>query len=372
MSGSAETNPETGNFPAGVQRRVAPKILAFGGGTGMAALLRGLKVYTDQITAVVAVTDNGGSSGRLRNDFDMVAPGDIRNCLLALADVDPLVAKAFDYRFDESEFKGHCFGNLFITVLNRLVGDFGVSIRELNRILNVRGRVIPASSAKLTLVAQHPDGSKSTGEVQIARSSKKIQTVEIRPYPVAMSQEIRSAVDEADLFIFGPGSLYTSVIPNLLLDGLMDSIKATGRQRVYICNIMTQPGETDGYTLCDHLEALRVHVGGGFPDAVVAHNGRIPSEIVGRYQDVGAEAVACDLNGQAEFQSVRLITGDFFDKEEALGQANWGVDDEEGLARHDSDSLARVIYDEFLKNLSAGEGSGVESGDSSGGGTTDS
>ncbi len=356
MSSSADNNTAAGNLPAGIQRRTAPKILAFGGGTGMAALLRGLKAYTDQITAVVTVTDNGGSSGRLRNDFDMGAPGDIRNCLLALADVDPLIAKAFDYRFDESEFKGHCFGNLFITVLNRLVGDFGVSIRELNRILNVRGRVIPASSAKVSLVAQHPDGSKSTGEVQIARSSKKIQTVEIRPYPVTMSQEIRSAVNEADLFIFGPGSLYTSVIPNLLIDGLMESINATGRQRVYICNIMTQPGETDGYTLCDHLEALRLHVGGGFPDAVVAHNGLVPADIIERYQDAGAEAVACDLNGQPEFQSVRLITDDFFDKEEALGAGSWSAHDEEGLARHDSDSLARVIYDEFLKDPAASDG----------------
>ena len=348
MSSSADNDIGLGGYPTGAQRKTAPRIVAFGGGTGMAALLRGLKAYTDRITAVVTVTDNGGSSGRLRNDFDMVAPGDIRNCLMALADVDPLIAKAFQYRFDEAEFKGHCFGNLFITVLTRLVGDFGVSIRELNRLLNVRGRVIPASSEKVSLVAQHPDGSKSTGEVQIARSTKKIQTVEVRPYPVTMSQEIRSAIDEADLFIFGPGSLYTSVIPNLLIDGLMDSIKATGRQRVYICNIMTQPGETDGYTLCDHLSALRVHVGNGFPDAVIAHDGLVPPEIIETYKDAGSEAVACDLNGQAEYSSVRLITGDFFDQREAAGQRAWGIHDE-CLARHDSDALARVVYDQFLK-----------------------
>ena len=365
MSSSADNETGVSTYPTGAQRKTAPRIVAFGGGTGMAALLRGLKAYTDRITAVVTVTDNGGSSGRLRNDFDMVSPGDIRNCLMALADVDPLIAKAFQYRFDEAEFKGHCFGNLFITVLTRLVGDFGVSIRELNRILNVRGRVIPDSSAKVSLVAQHPDGSKSTGEVQIARSTKRIQKVEIRPCPVAMSQEIRSAIDEADLFIFGPGSLYTSVIPNLLIDGLMELINATGRQRIYICNIMTQPGETDGYTLCDHLAALRVHVGKGFPDAVVAHAGIVPPEIIETYKDVGSEAVACDLNGQAEYKTVRLVTGAFFDQEEAAGQRGWGTHDE-CLARHDSDALARVIYDEFLKEGSslgpAGNGAASDGG----------
>ena len=358
MSSSVDNSIGAGDYSAGPRSKSAPKIVAFGGGTGMAALLLGLKAYTDQITAVVTVTDNGGSSGRLRNEFDMVAPGDIRNCLLALAEVDPLITRALQYRFDESEFKGHCFGNLFITVLTRLVGDFGVSIRELNRILNVRGRVVPASSAKVSLVAQHPDGSKSTGEVQIARSGKRIQSVEIRPYPVAMSSEIRKAIEEADLFIFGPGSLYTSVIPNLLIDGLMESINATGRQRVYICNIMTQPGETDGYSLYDHLEALRVHVGDGFPDAVIAHNGLVPAEIIEHYKDAGAEAVPCDLNGQAEFQSVRLITGEFFDQEVALGQGDWEQDNrasehDECLARHDPDALARVIFEEFLKKPAA-------------------
>jgi uncharacterized cofD-like protein len=358
MSSSVDNSIGASDCPAGPRSKSAPKIVAFGGGTGMAALLLGLKAYTDQITAVVTVTDNGGSSGLLRNEFDMVAPGDIRNCLLALAEVDPLITRALQYRFDESEFKGHCFGNLFITVLTRLVGDFGVSIRELNRILNVRGRVVPASSAKVSLVAQHPDGSKSTGEVQIARSGKKIQSVEIRPFPVAMSSEIRKAIEEADLFIFGPGSLYTSVIPNLLIDGLMESINATGRQRVYICNIMTQPGETDGYSLYDHLEALRVHVGDGFPDAVIAHDGLVPSEIIEHYKDAGAEAVPCDLNGQAEFQSVRLITGEFFDQEVALGQGSWEQDNrasehDECLARHDPDAIARVIFEEFLKKPAA-------------------
>ena len=164
----------------------ALKIVAFGGGTGMAALLTGLKLHTSNITAVVTVTDNGGSSGRLRNDFDMAAPGDLRNCLIALADVDPVLAKVFQYRFHEAEFKDHAFGNLFITVLTRVTGNLEESIRFLNGLLNVKGRVIPATSSKVSLVAHHPDGSKSTGEVQITRSGKPIERVELRPAPVVL------------------------------------------------------------------------------------------------------------------------------------------------------------------------------------------
>jgi uncharacterized cofD-like protein len=345
----------------------------------MSALLNGLKEYTDRITAVVTVTDNGGSSGRLRNDFEMAPPGDIRNCLLALADIDPLVAQAFQYRFGEAEFKDHCFGNLFITVLTRLVGDFGASIRELNRLLNVRGRVIPATSTRVSLVARHPDGSKSTGEVEIARSGKAIEKVEIRPAPVVMSAEIRQAVEEADLFLFGPGSLYTSVIPNLLLEGIVEAINATGKERVYVANIMTQPGETDGYALSDHIRALRDHVGAEFPDAVVAHQGAIPEEMLCRYRATGAEPVRCDLRDHREFDSVRLISSDFFSEGDTVcedaalqGEGSPGAaltgtvlhgkvprgtatrgpvpcrPVARGTVRHDPAELARVLYREFL------------------------
>jgi uncharacterized cofD-like protein len=323
-------------------------VVAFGGGTGMAALLQGLKAYTSSITAVVTVTDNGGSSGRLRNDFDIVAPGDIRNCLVALADVDPLIAKAFQYRFLEAEFKGHCFGNLFITVLARIVGDFDASIRELNRLLRVKGRVIPATSARASLVAHHPDGTKSTGEVQITRSQKPIARVELRPHPILLSPEIRQAVSEADLFLFGPGSLYTSVIPNLLLDGLMEAINATGRPRVYVSNIMTQPGETQGYKLSDHLRALRVHVGESFPDVVIAHDGSIPAAILKKYQESGAEPVVNDLDGAEEYRTVRVIAENLFSDEGSH---------EGGTARHDPAALARAIHREFLApHRSAGVG----------------
>ena len=336
--------PRVDGVARGRLAQQGPRIVAFGGGTGMAALLRGLKQHSDRVTAVVTVTDNGGSSGRLRNDFDMVAPGDIRNCLLALADIDPLIDRAFQYRFEEAEFTGHCFGNLFITVLTRLTGDFNSSIGELNRLLNVRGRVIPATGSRVSLVAEHPDGSKSTGEVQIARSGKRIARIEVRPSPVLVSAEIRDAIAAADLFLFGPGSLYTSVLPNLLLDGIVDAIAATGKPRVYIANLMTQPGETSRYTLAEHLRALRTHVGPGFPDAVVAHVGDLPPEVLRKYHESGADIVQCDLREYREFDDVRLVTGDFFS-----GETRSGGSLAAGTVRHDSAALARVVIDEFWR-----------------------
>ena len=313
------------------------RVVTFGGGTGMAALLTGLKSYTSNITAVVTVTDNGGSSGRLRNDFDIVAPGDIRNCLIALADVDPLMAEVFQYRFHESDFKDHCFGNLFITVLTRIVGNFGDSIRALNRLLKVKGQVLPASSSRVSLVAHHPDGQKSTGEVQISSSRKPIERVELRPSPVPLSAEIRSAIEAADLFLFGPGSLYTSVIPNLLIDGMMDAINANGSPRIYTGNIMTQPGETDGFQLSDHIRALRRHVGDDFPDGVLAHAGELPSALLEKYAQEGATAVVADLDSKEEFANVKVLTRNFFHSGDTV--------------RHDSEILARAIFEEFLEPI---------------------
>lgn len=312
------------------------RVVAFGGGTGMAALLSGLKNYTENITAVVTVTDNGGSSGRLRNDFDIVAPGDIRNCLMALADVDPLIQEVFQYRFTEAEFKGHSFGNLFITVLTKVCGNFRASVRELNRLLRVKGQVVPAAGNKVSLVAHHPDGTKSTGEVEITQSRKPIEHIELRPSPVAMSAEIREAIKAAEVFLFGPGSLFTSVIPNLLLDGLSEAIQANGSPRVYIANIMTQPGETDGYCLSDHLRALRRHVGPDFPDSVLAHKGPLPDDLLEKYRVGGAVPVAPGLSGE-EFSGVRLIERDFFSGSTTV--------------RHDSARLAQVIQEEILLPL---------------------
>jgi uncharacterized cofD-like protein len=370
-------SPEPGggrSFGTGGRRRVetspertgGAKVVAFGGGTGMSALLAGLKDYTSNITAVVTVTDNGGSSGRLRNDFDIVAPGDIRNCLIALADVDPLIAEVFQYRFHEAEFKDHCFGNLFITVLTRIVGNFEDSIRALNSLLKVKGRVIPAAGAKVSLVAHHSDGTKSTGEVQITKSRKRIERIELRPSPVPLSREIREAVEAADIFLFGPGSLFTSVIPNLLLSGLMEAINARGRPRVYIGNIMTQPGETDGYRLSDHIEALRRHVGRDFPDYVLAHTGPLTGGVLEKYAAEGARPVLNDLEGVEAFRGIKILSRNFF-RPPAL-RAGAEAAREAAIARHDPELLAKVIHEELLEPLSrkaasagAGAGAGIPS-----------
>ena len=331
------------------------RVVAFGGGTGMSALLQGLKAYSRNITAVVTVTDNGGSSGRLRNDFDIAAPGDIRSCLIALADVDPLIAEALQYRFHEAEFKDHSFGNLFITVLTRIVGNFSDSIRALNRLLKVQGRVIPATSTRVSLVAHHQDGTKSTGEVEITRSRKRIERIEIRPSPVPLSGEIREAIRDADLFLFGPGSLFTSVIPNLLLDGIVDAINANGSPRVYIGNIMTQPGETDGFQLSDHIRALRRHVGEDFPDCVIAHRGALPPVVLEKYAAEESQPVLDDIVGKPEFQNVQVIARNFYRAGE--GRPAYA-------ARHDSAILARAIEDELLKPIRSGERAGGAPGGS--------
>jgi uncharacterized cofD-like protein len=339
-SGAAESRSPAGgeaakDAQAGRVVKYPVNAVAFGGGTGMAALLRGLRDRVENAIAVVTVTDNGGSSGRLRKDFDIVPPGDIRNCLLALADVDDLMQLAFTYRFKEGEFKGHCFGNLFITVLTRIVGDFEHSIKELHRLLNVRGKVLPAASGRISLVAHHPDGTKSTGEVQITRSGKPISKIELRPSPVRLSVEIADEIERADFFLFGPGSLYTSVIPNLLVEGLMETVNKTGKPRIYIANIMTQRGETQGYKLSHHLRALRAHIGSDFPDCVIAHRGKLPRSLLERYQKEGAEPVVNDLEHCPEFRDVTVIEADVFAGGDTI--------------RHDSIKLAELITSTFSK-----------------------
>ena len=302
----------------------------------MSSLLRGLKDRVHNVTAVVTVTDNGGSSGRLRKDFDIVPPGDIRNCLLELADIEPQMGEAFQYRFSEGEFRGHCFGNLFITVLTRVIGDFEESIRELHGFLRVKGKVLPISGGKISLVAHHADGTKSTGEVHITRSGKPITKIELRPSPVKLSDEIAAELRAADFFVFGPGSLFTSVIPNMLVDGLMEAVNATGKPQVYVANLMTQPGETDGYRLSDHLKAIRNHVGGDFPDYVIAHAGDLPDEVLEDYTRVSAVPVVNDLAEYDEFRDVEVIEHGLF----AGGE----------IIRHDHEKLAEVIVDRLFNS----------------------
>lgn len=254
-----------------------PRFVCFGGGTGLSTLLSGLRDYSRRITAIVSVADDGGSSGKLRMDFDMIPPGDIRNCLVALSDITPSMAKLLQYRFPEGEFSGHSFGNLFITVLTSIYGDFGGAIREMNRILSVRGQVLPATLDKISLVATHPDGSKTTGQQWIAKSGKPIESLALKPAPGDVSLDVLSAISEADLITLGPGSLFTSVLPNLLDPRIIKAINDSPAKVVLIINTAGQIGETQGFSVSTHLGMLKKHAPALKVDMVLVNN-RPPSE----------------------------------------------------------------------------------------------
>ncbi|MEE2882261.1 MAG: uridine diphosphate-N-acetylglucosamine-binding protein YvcK [Planctomycetota bacterium] len=306
----------------------SPRIVAFGGGTGMACLLTGLREEPVDVTAVVSVSDDGGSSGRLRKDFDIAPPGDIRNCLLALSGQEPLWARLLDYRFRESEMAGHSIGNLLITALTRVTGDFDLAIRELNRLLQVRGRVLPANGGKLTLIAHHHDGTKSTGEKQIARSGKSIERLEARPRVEEPAEDVGRAIEEADLIVFGPGSLFTSVVPPLLIEGIRRRVLESFASKVYIANVMTQPGETDDMTLVDHVDALERHAGEKIIDEVIVHNGNFPEELLQNYTRQGSVPVVDD--GELAIRGLRVSIADLID----CGASS---------ARHHSGIIGRII-----------------------------
>ena len=234
-----------------------PKIVAIGGGTGLSTLLRGIKVYSANITAIVTVADDGGSSGRLRREQGMLPPGDIRNCLAALADEEKLLTELFQYRFHTGEgLSGHSFGNLFLSAMNNITGDLEQAIAASSKVLAVRGRVLPATLTDVNLWAEMEDGRIIAGESQISEAGGKIIHIGCRPENPPALPAVLSAIEDADLILMGPGSLYTSIIPNLLVPEIREALARVNVPRLYICNIMTQPGETDGYTVSDHIDAI--------------------------------------------------------------------------------------------------------------------
>ena len=239
-----------------------PRIVALGGGTGLSVLLRGLKGYSANITAIVAVADDGGSSGRLRQQLGIVPPGDIRNCIAALADAEPLMTQLMQYRFPPgSGLDDHAFGNLFIAAMTAVTGDFEEAVRESNRVLAVRGQVLPATSVPLNLGAILDSGRRLHGQVAISHAEEPIAQVTIEPDDVRASPEALERILEADMIVIGPGSLFSSVLPNLLISDIRDAVAAATGVRVYVCNVATQPGETASFTAAAHLEALFNHVG---------------------------------------------------------------------------------------------------------------
>nr|WP_270172743.1 YvcK family protein [Paenibacillus sp. SYP-B4298] len=273
-----------------------PSIVVIGGGTGLSVMLRGLKEKPLDITAIVTVADDGGSSGILRNELHMPPPGDIRNVLTALADVEPLLADMLNYRFNHGNgLAGHSLGNLMLAAMTDISGDFVTGVRELSRVLAVRGRVLPAAGQSIVLKAEMKDGSVVTGESMIPKARRQIKRVMIEPANVEPLEEAVEALREADAILVGPGSLYTSIIPNLLVPKLAQAIVESNAVKIFVCNVMTQPGETDNYSVSDHLEAIHAHIGHHLFDYVIVNDGEIPPQVQSKYAEEGAKAVHLDL-----------------------------------------------------------------------------
>jgi len=274
-----------------------PRIVVIGGGTGLSVMLRGLKRKPLDITAIVTVADDGGSSGILREELQMPPPGDIRNVLTALADTEPLMAEVLKYRFQNGAgLAGHSLGNLILAAMTDITGDFVTGVTELSRIFAVRGRVLPAANQAIVLNAEMEDGSIVVGESSIPKSGLAIRRVYLEPADVKALPEAVQALREADAILIGPGSLYTSIIPNLLVPELAEAIVQSDAVKLFVCNVMTQPGETDNYSVSDHLTAVHAHIGHHLFDYVIVNDGEIPPQVESLYAEQGAKAVHLDLD----------------------------------------------------------------------------
>lgn len=325
-------------------------VVALGGGTGLSTLLRGLKYLVVprhdpfptpkrpivDLAAIVTVTDDGGSSGRLRRENRILPPGDIRNCMVALSKDEALLSRLFQYRFHAGRgLRGHNFGNLFLAALTHVTGDFAEAVRVSSRVLAIRGRIFPSTVSNVTLEAVLEDGRRVHGETKITASRKPIKKLMLSPRRVRPLDEAIEAIRHADLILMGPGSLYTSVIPNLLIPEIASAIAHSRAPRVYIANLMTQPGETTGYTLSDHLRAIERHVPARVIDWVVANRQPISPEVARRYRRQGAERVVVDLPTLQKLE-VRVVLDNLLE--------------EHGVIRHNSARLARLLLEEFLSH----------------------
>lgn len=314
-----------------------PRIVAVGGGTGLSMLLKGIKHITNNITAVVTVGDDGGSSGRLRNEMGVLPPGDIRNCIAALANDEDLVTKLFQYRFKSGEgLEGHSFGNLFLTALCSITGDMVRAVKESSNVLSIRGRVLPSTLDDMKLVAEMEDGRIIHGESNIPEAHGKIKRLFTDPQNCSALDDVINAIKDAELIILGPGSLYTSVIPNLLIKQIAQEIAKSNAKKIYVCNIMTQPGETDGYTVSDHIKALMKHANSrDIIDAVLV-NDTMPANLAKKYQLSGSYPVKLDVENVKKL-GVKIFPRKLIE------------DSREGLVRHSSNRVARAIYYWFRK-----------------------
>ena len=310
-----------------------PKIVAIGGGTGLSTMLKGIKKITNNITAVVTVGDDGGSSGRLREEMGVLPPGDIRNCIAALADDDDLVTKLFQYRFKKnvSELGGHSFGNLFITAMCEITGDMYKAVIESSKVLAIRGRVLPSTLDDMKLVAEMEDGTVIKGESVIPESGKKIKQLFTDPEHCLPLDDVLTAIREAELIIMGPGSLYTSVLPNLLIKEIAEEIEKSNAKKLYICNVMTQPGETDGFTVSDHVKTILRHVDNRKIIDTVLVNNYFPEEALEKYRAENSYPVLADYD-ELNKLGVNVFEYRLTDN------------DSSGYVRHNPSRLMRAVY----------------------------
>ncbi len=331
--GKAEAYYERRNLVRG------PKVVAVGGGTGIPTLLRGMKSYTSNITAVVTVADDGGSSGRLRSEFGILPPGDIRNCLVALADTEPLMEKLFQHRFEQGNgLAGHPFGNLFILAMSEATGNFYDAVRACSQVLAIRGRVMPSTLDQVILKAQLSDGRVVEGESQLGRSGVPIGRVFLESVahgdPIRPLGDALEAIEQADVIVLGPGSLYTSIIPNLMVPGLADAIRNSSALKIYVCNVMTEPGETESYSVSQHVKALVDHAGYGIINVCVVNNHPISEQLRQKYLEQHSIPVPVDVK-ECNRLGVDVVQADLLDPHREY-------------VRHDPEKLARLIGKVFL------------------------
>jgi uncharacterized cofD-like protein len=308
------------------------RLVAIGGGTGLSTLLRGVKLHTRNISAVVTVSDDGGSSGRLRRELGVLPPGDIRNCLVALADSESLMTALFKHRFrnGKGSLDGHSFGNLLIAALTEVIGDFEQAVKESSKVLAIRGRVLPSTVEDIVLLAELEDGTRVEGESLISRSRCPIRRVSLRPESPAPLPEAIQEIEQAEVIVIGPGSVFTSVLPNLLVRGVVEAIRRSRALKVYVCNVMTQPGETSGFSASDHVAAVHRHVGEGLFQCAIVNDGRPSLEVLEAYRREGADVVEPDV-ARMEQMGVKPIRRDVLSRTD--------------LARHDPSRLARAILE---------------------------
>jgi len=308
-----------------------PRVVVIGGGTGMPVLLRGLKNYPIQLTALVNVSDDGGSTGKIRSKMEMPAPGDIRNVIAAMSDAEPMLLELFQHRFSvENGLSGHSLGNLLLAAMTSITGDFYTGIKEISQVLNVKGDIYPISNESLSLHAKMEDGTIVSGESSIPLARKNIQYVYLSPQPIRPLPHAISALHQADLIVISPGSLYTSILPNLIIPEIANVLKQTTAKVVYVCNVMTQAGETNGYTASDHVQAIIDHVGNDVINSIVVHNDTIDKKIRQLYAEENAKPVVYDIEQLLDL-GLEIIEGDI-------------IDHSQSMLRHDTEKIAQLLF----------------------------